>query len=499
MAKEAELRYQSWDEMLGDIRAQLEGRERLDFDRGNEAEAARRAPGGAGSSDRVERARRTPPLRRRRRGRVPGIRARSPAIRTASTRRHRSRARAGARSAPRTRTAIRRSRRRSLVRPPPASRCAGQLNKDAIDTPRERGGAVPSRCSRRCVEARPASPCSPANLAEARTALGEGGPGGIGGGSRAVAGAPRARGRARPLAQGHPGAARAAPTARRLGEGLHDRALAALRARLRRRADGPRLEHRRPDADPRERLPGPRRALRLLARRGRAGADPGRGLREERVPRGDGDGPLGRRRVRRIRARPRGGSEEGEGGARARAPARGDALLRPRSRRPVGPRLAERGARAVVRVRLRGRSRARSTRRARRLAGRSWYPSSSKASSAATGRTSRSRSPTRGLALCGWVWRSLRLRRAPALRARRGREERRMARLLPPQDGRGSRHRGRRARTPRAKDRRPCQSTAVCSNASDQESPPCSLSTGRTASFEAYQVSGHERESSLCR
>jgi len=38
MAKEAELRYQSWDELLGDIRAQLEGRERLDFDRGSEAE-----------------------------------------------------------------------------------------------------------------------------------------------------------------------------------------------------------------------------------------------------------------------------------------------------------------------------------------------------------------------------------------------------------------------------------------------------------------------------
>jgi len=38
MAKEAELRYQSWDELLGDIRAQLEGRERLDFERESGAE-----------------------------------------------------------------------------------------------------------------------------------------------------------------------------------------------------------------------------------------------------------------------------------------------------------------------------------------------------------------------------------------------------------------------------------------------------------------------------
>ncbi len=46
MAKEADLRYQSWDELLADIRAQIEGRERLDFDRTSEDESAtsRRAP-----------------------------------------------------------------------------------------------------------------------------------------------------------------------------------------------------------------------------------------------------------------------------------------------------------------------------------------------------------------------------------------------------------------------------------------------------------------------
>ena len=38
MAQDAELRYQSWNELLADIRAQLEGRERLDFDRGTEGE-----------------------------------------------------------------------------------------------------------------------------------------------------------------------------------------------------------------------------------------------------------------------------------------------------------------------------------------------------------------------------------------------------------------------------------------------------------------------------
>jgi serine/threonine protein kinase len=46
MAKEADLRYQSWDELLADIRAQLEGREHLDFERGSEDETAtaRRPP-----------------------------------------------------------------------------------------------------------------------------------------------------------------------------------------------------------------------------------------------------------------------------------------------------------------------------------------------------------------------------------------------------------------------------------------------------------------------
>jgi serine/threonine protein kinase len=46
MAKDAGLRYQSWDELLDDIRAQLEGRERLDFERGgvDESTTTRRAP-----------------------------------------------------------------------------------------------------------------------------------------------------------------------------------------------------------------------------------------------------------------------------------------------------------------------------------------------------------------------------------------------------------------------------------------------------------------------
>ena len=45
MAKQADLRYQSWAELLEDIQAQIHGRERLDFDRedGDEA-SARRAP-----------------------------------------------------------------------------------------------------------------------------------------------------------------------------------------------------------------------------------------------------------------------------------------------------------------------------------------------------------------------------------------------------------------------------------------------------------------------
>jgi serine/threonine-protein kinase len=46
MSKDADLRYQSWDELLSDIRAQLEGRERLDFERPTEDETAtaRRSP-----------------------------------------------------------------------------------------------------------------------------------------------------------------------------------------------------------------------------------------------------------------------------------------------------------------------------------------------------------------------------------------------------------------------------------------------------------------------
>jgi serine/threonine-protein kinase len=45
MAKDAELRYQSWDELLADIRSQIEGREKLDFDRGGDEEtASRRGP-----------------------------------------------------------------------------------------------------------------------------------------------------------------------------------------------------------------------------------------------------------------------------------------------------------------------------------------------------------------------------------------------------------------------------------------------------------------------
>jgi eukaryotic-like serine/threonine-protein kinase len=46
MAKEADLRYQSWDELLADIRAQIRGRERLDFERddGEGAAASKRTP-----------------------------------------------------------------------------------------------------------------------------------------------------------------------------------------------------------------------------------------------------------------------------------------------------------------------------------------------------------------------------------------------------------------------------------------------------------------------
>jgi serine/threonine-protein kinase len=46
MAKEAEVRYQSWSELIDDIRAQIEGRERLDFERDDEDRPAR--PKGAG-------------------------------------------------------------------------------------------------------------------------------------------------------------------------------------------------------------------------------------------------------------------------------------------------------------------------------------------------------------------------------------------------------------------------------------------------------------------
>jgi serine/threonine-protein kinase len=41
MAKEAEVRYQSWSELIDDIRAQIEGRERLDFERGDDTRPAR--------------------------------------------------------------------------------------------------------------------------------------------------------------------------------------------------------------------------------------------------------------------------------------------------------------------------------------------------------------------------------------------------------------------------------------------------------------------------
>jgi serine/threonine-protein kinase len=46
MAKEADLRYQSWDELLEDIRAQIEGREQLDFERADDDGTAstKRAP-----------------------------------------------------------------------------------------------------------------------------------------------------------------------------------------------------------------------------------------------------------------------------------------------------------------------------------------------------------------------------------------------------------------------------------------------------------------------
>jgi len=44
MSKDAELRYQSWDELTGDVRAQIEGREALDFDAAEPGEARPRAP-----------------------------------------------------------------------------------------------------------------------------------------------------------------------------------------------------------------------------------------------------------------------------------------------------------------------------------------------------------------------------------------------------------------------------------------------------------------------
>ena len=46
MAKEVDLRYQSWDELLEDIRAQIQGREHLDFERedGEETAATKRTP-----------------------------------------------------------------------------------------------------------------------------------------------------------------------------------------------------------------------------------------------------------------------------------------------------------------------------------------------------------------------------------------------------------------------------------------------------------------------
>ena len=45
MAKDAEVRYQSWDELLQDIREQIEGRESLDYGRDARARTRRRGPG----------------------------------------------------------------------------------------------------------------------------------------------------------------------------------------------------------------------------------------------------------------------------------------------------------------------------------------------------------------------------------------------------------------------------------------------------------------------
>ena len=42
MAKDADLRYQSWGELLGDIRAQIEGREKLDFERSSDEDTTTR-------------------------------------------------------------------------------------------------------------------------------------------------------------------------------------------------------------------------------------------------------------------------------------------------------------------------------------------------------------------------------------------------------------------------------------------------------------------------
>jgi serine/threonine-protein kinase len=44
MAKEADVRYQSWSELLQDVREQLQGREKLDFTKGEASAPARPAP-----------------------------------------------------------------------------------------------------------------------------------------------------------------------------------------------------------------------------------------------------------------------------------------------------------------------------------------------------------------------------------------------------------------------------------------------------------------------
>jgi hypothetical protein len=44
MSKEAELRYQSWEELIEDISAQLRGRDQLDLDREPQTPQSRKSP-----------------------------------------------------------------------------------------------------------------------------------------------------------------------------------------------------------------------------------------------------------------------------------------------------------------------------------------------------------------------------------------------------------------------------------------------------------------------